>query len=65
MIAAVLTTPYRARVREIGLTGFAVPIQIFLPTGNYVMEMIEHREPYEPRGSRTVLEEPGCEIFPG
>ena len=28
------------------------------------MEMAEHREPYEPRGSRTVLGERGGEIPP-
>ncbi len=55
----------RPRVRETGLTGFAVPIQLSLPTGSYVMETAEHREPYEPRGSRTVLGAPGGEIPPG
>ncbi len=29
------------------------------------METAEHREPYEPRGSRTVLGEPGGETPPG
>ena len=38
----------RPRERETGLTGFAVPIQLSLPTGSYVMEPAEHREPYEP-----------------
>ena len=47
------------------MTGFAVPIQLSLPTGSYVMEPAEHREPYEPRGSRTVLGAPGGEIPPG
>jgi len=44
--------------REIGSSGFAVPIQIYSPIGSFVMEMAEHREPCEPRGSRTVLGEP-------
>src|SRR5271155_5642751 len=34
-------------------------------TGSYVMEMAEQQEPYESRGSRTDLGEPGGEIPPG
>ena len=45
----------RPREREIGLTGYAGPVQLYLPTGSYVMETAEHREPYELRGSRTVV----------
>jgi hypothetical protein len=41
--------------RAIGLTGFVGQIQLSSPTGSYVMAMAEHREPYESRGSRTVL----------
>ena len=51
--------------REIGSTGFAALIQICSLIGSYVMEMAEHREPCEPRGSRTVLGEPGGESPPG
>ena len=54
----------RPKGQETGLNGSAVPIQHSLPTGSYVMEMAEHREPYEPRGSRTVLGERGGEIPP-
>ncbi len=36
-----------------------------LPTGSYVMEMAEHREPYESRGSRIDLGAPGGESPPG
>ena len=41
--------------REIGSTGSAAPIQTCLLIGSSVMEMAEHREPYESRGSRTVV----------
>ena len=51
--------------REIGSTGSAAPIQTCLLIGSSVMEMAEHREPYESRGSRTVLGEPGGETPPG
>src|ERR1700704_953778 len=51
--------------REIGLIGFAVQIQPCSLTGSYVMATAEHREPYESRGSRTVLGAPGGEIPPG
>ncbi len=55
----------RPRAGEIGLTGFAAPIQISLLIGSCVMEMAEHREPYESRGSRTDLGAPGGESPPG
>jgi len=51
--------------REIGLRSCFVQIQRSLLTGSYVMEMAEQREPYESRGSRTVLGEPGGESPPG
>ena len=51
--------------REIGLTGFAVQIRFSSLTGSYVMATAEHREPYESRGSRTVLGAPAGEIPPG
>src|SRR5882672_11209461 len=55
----------RPRGREIGLTGYAEPIQRSLPTGGSAMETAEHREPYESRGSRTDLGAPGGETPPG
>src|SRR5437763_1879297 len=55
----------RPRAREIGLTGYAVPIQPSLHIGRYVMATAEHREPCDSRGSRTVLGAPGGEIPPG
>src|SRR6267143_5803716 len=55
----------RPRGREIGLTGYAEPIQRSLPTGGSAMETAEHREPYESRGSRTDLGAPGGESPPG
>ena len=55
----------RPRVREIGLTGYAVPTQHSLPIGRYVMATAEHREPCDSRGSCTVLGAPGGEIPPG
>ena len=51
--------------RELGLTGFAVQIRPSSLTGSYVMATAEHREPYESRGSRTVLGAPGGESPPG
>jgi len=51
--------------RGIGLTGFAVQIRPSSLTGSYVMATVEHREPYESRGSRTVLGAPGGESPPG
>src|SRR5438309_11069737 len=55
----------RPRAREIGLTGFAVPTQHSLLIGRYVMATAEHREPWDSRGSCTVLGAPGGEIPPG
>ena len=51
--------------RETGLSGFAVQIQLYSLIGSYVMATAEHREPYESRGSRTVLGAPGGESPPG
>src|SRR6516225_2185959 len=45
----------RPKGRETGLSGFAAQIQLCSLTGSYVMATAEHREPYESRGSRTVL----------
>ena len=50
--------------RETGLSGFAVPIQVYSLIGSYVMAPAEHREPYESRGSRTCLGARGGEIPP-
>src|SRR5438105_15434959 len=55
----------RPRGHEIGLSGFAVQIRPSSLTGSYVMATVEHREPYESRGSRTVLGAPGGESPPG
>src|SRR5262245_45548262 len=55
----------KPKERAIGLTGCAVSIRSSSLTGSYVMETAEHREPYESRGSRTVLGAPGGEIPPG
>src|SRR3954468_10448165 len=55
----------RPKAREIGLTGYAVPIQPSLHIGRYVMATAEHREPCDSRGSCTVLGAPGGEIPPG
>src|SRR5262245_56754944 len=55
----------RPKAREIGLTGYAVPIQPSLHIGRYVMAPAEHREPCDSRGSRTVLGAPGGEIPSG
>src|ERR1700693_4415259 len=49
----------------IGLRSCFVPIQSSSLTGSYVMAMAEQLEPYESRGSRTVLGEPGGESPPG
>src|ERR1700732_5386963 len=49
----------------IGLRSCVVPIQSSSLTGSYVMATAEQREPYESRGSRTVLGEPGGESPPG
>src|SRR5271155_5293096 len=49
----------------IGLRSCFVPIQSSSLTGSYVMATAEQREPYESRGSCTVLGEPGGESPPG
>src|ERR1700722_6916286 len=49
----------------IGLRSCFVPIQSSSLTGSYVMAMAEQLEPYEWRGSRSVLGEPGGESPPG
>src|SRR5208282_2582208 len=51
--------------REIGLPSCVTQIQSSLLTGSYVMATAEQWEPYESRGSRTVLGEPGGESPPG
>src|SRR5262249_35656943 len=55
----------KPREHAIGLAGCAVSIRSSSLTGSYVMETAEHREPYESRGSRTVLGAPGGETPPG
>src|SRR5262245_4118982 len=55
----------RPKVREIGLTGYAVPSRRSLLIGRYVMATAEHREPCDSRGSCTVLGAPGGETPPG
>ena len=45
-------------------SGFAVQIRLYSLTGSYVMATAEHREPYESRGSRTVMGARGGEIPP-
>src|SRR6266567_5961222 len=55
----------RPRALEIGLRDFAVQIRPSSLTGSYAMATAEHREPYESRGSRTVLGAPGGESPPG
>ena len=57
-----VTTP---KEREIGLSGFAAQIRLSSLTGSYGMATVEHREPCESRGSRTVLGAPGGETPPG
>src|ERR1700689_2015926 len=49
----------------IGLRSCFVQIPNSSLTGSYVMATAEQREPYESRGSRTVLGEPGGESPPG
>src|SRR5438477_11100307 len=55
----------KPKVREIGLTGYAVPTRRSSLIGHYVMATAEHREPCDSRGSCTVLGAPGGEIPPG
>ena len=50
--------------QETGLRGFAVQIQLCSLIGSCVMATAEHREPYESRGSRTVLGARGGAIPP-
>src|ERR1700741_1563443 len=50
------------RARGIGWRGLPAPTQISSPTGAFCMSTAEHREPYESRGSRTVLGARGGEI---
>src|SRR6516225_11738256 len=56
------TTP---KAREIGSTGYAVPIQPSSSIGRDVMATAEHQEPCDSRGSCTVLGAPGGETPPG
>ena len=49
---------------EIGLSGYAAPLQRSSPIGSYVTATAEHREPCKSRGSRTVLGARGGEIPP-
>src|SRR5215831_4541604 len=51
--------------RGIGLRSCVVQIRSSSLTGSCVMETAEQQEPYESRGSRTVLGEPGGESPPG
>src|SRR5882762_8751669 len=53
------------RARGTGSIGCAARIQHSLPIGHYATAAAEHREPYESRGSRTVLGAPGGESPPG
>src|ERR1019366_6309096 len=46
------------RARGPGSIGCAARIQHSLPIGHYATATAEHREPYESRGSRTVLGAP-------
>src|SRR5712675_23016 len=55
----------KPKVREIGLTGYAVPTRRSLLIGHYVMATAEHREPCDSRGSCTVLGAPSGETPPG
>jgi hypothetical protein len=55
---------HKTKGAQTGLSGFAVPIQVYSLIGSYVMATAEHREPYESRGSRTCLGARGGEIPP-
>src|ERR1700738_84798 len=55
----------RPKGRETGLHSCVMQIRSSSLTGSYAMETAEQREPYESRGSRTVLGEPGGESPPG
>src|SRR6266699_7062619 len=53
------------RARGTGSIGCAARVQHSLPIGRYAMATAEHREPYESRGSRTVLGAPEGETPSG
>jgi hypothetical protein len=53
------------KARGTGSIGCAARIQHSLPIGRYAMATAEHREPYESRGSRTVLGAPEGETPSG
>src|SRR5271166_3910881 len=55
----------KTKGRETGSTGSGERIPISSPTGRYAMATAGPWEPYESRGSRTVLGEPGGESPPG
>src|SRR6266436_511318 len=55
----------KPRGRGTGLRSCVAQIRSSSLTGSCVMETAEQREPYESRGSRTVLGEPGGESPPG
>jgi hypothetical protein len=55
----------KPKERATGLIGFAAQIRHSSLIGSCAMETAEHREPCEPRGSRTDLGAPGGEIPPG
>src|SRR5271170_7095283 len=52
----------RRRAHETGLLGSSAQTQLSLLIGACCMSAVEHREPYEPRGSRTDLGARGGEI---
>ena len=56
---------HQTKGRETGSTGSGERIPISSPTGRYAMATAGPWEPYESRGSRTVLGEPGGESPPG
>src|SRR5205085_11951605 len=55
----------KPKERETGLQSCVRRVRSSSLTGSYVMETAEQQEPYESRGSRTVLGEPGGENPPG
>src|SRR5437588_8831754 len=55
----------KPKERATGLQSCVRQIRSSSLTGSYVMETAERQEPYESRGSRTVLGEPGGENPPG
>src|SRR5215469_15079710 len=50
------------KAQETGWPGSSEPLLIFSLIGAFCMRMAEHREPYDSRGSRTVLGARGGEI---